>query len=92
MKRLAVANVVKNEPQKELSASLSKDNSGNINKEQEQLEQFLLARYDFRFNVLTEQTEYRKKGENTIYKVISQRTLNSLCLEARTRHINCWDK
>ena len=25
-------------------------------------------------------------------KVISQRTLNSLCLEARARHINCWDK
>jgi len=24
--------------------------------------------------------------------VISQRILNSLCLEARTRHINCWDK
>ena len=92
MKRLAVANVVKNEPQKELSASLSTDNSKNINKEQEQLEQFLLARYDFRFNVLTEQTEYRKKGENTIYKVISQRILNSLCMEARTRHINCWDK
>ena len=28
----------------------------------------------------------------TIYKVISKRTLKSLCLEARARHINCWDK
>ena len=27
------------------------------------LEAYLFARYDFRFNVLTEQTEYRQKGE-----------------------------
>ena len=53
----------------------------------------MLNRYHFRFNVLTEQTEYSKKGNGIpIYKVISQRTLNSLCLEARARHINCWDK
>ena len=30
----------------------------------ERLEAYLLAHYDFRFNVLTEQTEYRRKGEN----------------------------
>ena len=29
----------------------------------EDLEAYLFARYDFRFNVLTEQTEYRPKGE-----------------------------
>ncbi len=34
----------------------------------------------------------KKTLPHTIYKVISQRTLNSLCLEARARHINCWDK
>ena len=60
---------------------------------QQKLEQYLLSRYHFRFNLLTEQTECCKKDADTpIYKVISQRTLNSLCLEARARHINCWDK
>ena len=34
----------------------------------------------------------KKNADTPIYKVISQRTLNSLCLEARARHINCWDK
>lgn len=34
----------------------------------------------------------QKDDDTPIYKVISQRTLNSLCLEARARHINCWDK
>lgn len=34
----------------------------------------------------------QKDADTPIYKVISQRTLNSLCLEARARHINCWDK
>ena len=60
---------------------------------QQKLEQYLLSCYHFRFNLLTEQTECCKKDADTpIYKVISQRTLNSLCLEARARHINCWDK
>ena len=29
----------------------------------DKLEVYLFASYDFRFNVLTEQTEYRRKGE-----------------------------
>lgn len=96
MKRLAVSNVVKdalNEEEKEVSPSLPADRCPDRDKTQEKLEHFLLDRYDFRFNVLTEQTECRRKRENTIiYKVINQRTLNSLYLEARAHHISCWDK
>ena len=55
------------------------------------LETYLFARYDFRFNVLTEQTEYRLKGEGT-YAQVDQRVLNTLCIDARSRGINCWDK
>ena len=33
------------------------------------LEAYLFARYDFRFNVLTEQTEYRRKGEGVFMQV-----------------------
>ena len=55
------------------------------------LEACLFDRYDFRFNVLTEQTEYAPKGIST-YELVDQRVLNTLCLVARKNGINCWDK
>ena len=55
------------------------------------LESLLFARYDFRFNVLTEQTEYAMKGSST-YELVDQRVLNTLCLVARKQGLNCWDK
>ena len=55
------------------------------------LEACLFDRYDFRFNVLTEQTEYAPKG-TSIYELVDQRVLNTLCLVARKNGINCWDK
>ncbi len=55
------------------------------------LEVYLFARYDFRFNVLTEQTEYRPKGSEG-YAHVDQRVLNTFCMEARKKGINCWDK
>ena len=57
----------------------------------ERLETYLSAQYDFRFNLLTEQTEYRTKGEKD-FKLVDQRTLNTLCIDARGQGINCWDK
>jgi len=55
------------------------------------LETYLFARYDFRFNVLTEQAEYRRKGEGNFMQA-DQRVMNTLCIDARSRGINCWDK
>ena len=55
------------------------------------LEACLFARYDFRFNVLTEHTEYAPKGSPD-YELVDQRVLNTLCLVARRNGINCWDK
>ena len=57
----------------------------------EDLETYLFAGYDFRFNVLTEQTEYRKKGES-VFHLVDQRVLNTLCMKTRKKRINCWDK
>ena len=57
----------------------------------EKLEKYLFKEYDFRFNVLTEQTEYRKKGEG-VFHMVDQRVLNTLCMKARKQGINCWDK
>lgn len=45
----------------------------------------------FRFNVLTEQAEYNPKGKAT-FKLVDQRTLNTLCIETRGQGINCCDK
>ena len=55
------------------------------------LEACLFSRYDFRFNVLTEHTEYAPKGSSD-YELVDQRVLNTLCLVARRNGINCWDK
>ena len=55
------------------------------------LEAFLFTRYDFRFNLLTEQTEYAVKGQAG-YHLADQRALNTFCMEARREGINCWDK
>ena len=55
------------------------------------LEDCLFGRYDFRFNLLTEQTEYTPKG-SSVYQLVDQRALNTFCLEARAQGINCWDK
>ena len=57
----------------------------------ERLEAHLFDRYDFRFNVLTEQAEYAPKGKGH-YQLADQRTLNTFCIEARAAGINCWDK
>ena len=55
------------------------------------LEAYLFTHYDFRFNLLTEQTEYSPKGSAS-FKLMDQRALNTLCIEARSQGINCWDK
>ena len=55
------------------------------------LETCLFAHYNFRFNVLTEHTEYAPKGSSN-YELVNQRILNTFCLVARRNGINCWDK
>lgn len=57
----------------------------------QRLERFLFGHYDFRFNLLTEQTEYCPKGE-MLFAQVDQRMLNTFCMEARNSGINCWDK
>ena len=72
------------------SSSVKKENSEPSTVLQ-RLEKFLMSKYDFRFNVLTEQTEYRRKGEGA-FRQVEQRALNTLCIYARSQGVNCWDK
>ena len=57
----------------------------------EDLETYLFSNYNFRFNVLTDQTEYSLKNEE-VFHLVDQRALNTFCMEARKKGINCWDK
>ena len=71
-----------------------KEQAADNREVQDRLENYLWKHYEFRFNVLTEQPEYCAKGQgtDTPYKMVTQRTLNTLCLEAHRHRINCWDK
>ena len=59
----------------------------------QQVIDFLKTRYDFRYNLLTEETEFRPSGQqNVSFCRIDRRELNTFCLEAHKEGINCWDK
>ncbi len=56
------------------------------------VEDFLLHHYEFRFNRLTEVTEFREKNKKKEFQIIQQRELNRLCIDARKSGIDCWDR
>lgn len=59
----------------------------------QQVIDFLKIRYDFRYNLLTEETQFRLSGQRDIsFCRIDKRELNTFCLEAHKEGINCWDK
>ena len=55
---------------------------------------FLAERYEFRFNMLTEATEFRSKSDkgNGTFRPATERDLNAICLEAHRHGIGCWDR
>ena len=54
---------------------------------------FLFLKYDFRYNVLTEQVEYCVKSSGDArYRLLNHRMLNTMVIEARGQGLNCWDK
>ena len=59
----------------------------------EQVNRFLQTSYLFRYNLLTDETEYRPaNAADKTFVTIGKRELNTLCLEAHAREILCWDK
>ena len=59
----------------------------------EGVEAFLKSRYDFRYNLLTEETEFRSLGRRDEgFTVVNQRVLNTLCMEAHETGLTCWDR
>ncbi len=59
----------------------------------EALQDYLLTQYDFRYNLLTEETEFRSNGSShPVFAPIGQREMNTLCMDARATGIKCWDR
>lgn len=59
----------------------------------EEVEQHLRDTYEFRFNQMTDSTEYRQRNNtNPIFHPVGTRELNTLCLEAHKQGVNCWDR
>ena len=77
---------------KGVSSSKEKDSS-KVKSLTESVDTFLKSRYDFRYNVLTEETEYRllERMEEG-FAPVNQRVLNTFCLEAHESGISCWDR
>lgn len=61
---------------------------------------YLCAHYLFRYNLLTEQTEYAKREEentvddtrHSLYLPMDERAVNGICLSAMQNGIACWDR
>lgn len=57
------------------------------------VERFLTDTYDFRYNLLTEETEYRPVGAvGKPFAPVGKRELNTFCLQAHAQGVPCWDK
>ena len=55
------------------------------------LRDFLMKRFDFRFNVLTEMPEFKRKHEQN-YRMVDKRSMNSLCIETMMTDLKCCDR
>ena len=75
---------------KPASAALTKPTPVSLT---EHVNAFLQSTYDFRYNLLTEETEYRPAGKvGEGFSPVGKRELNTLCFEAHAQGIACWDK
>ena len=69
---------------------------GGLNKEQKatfRLEEFLKRRYEFRFNTVLDEVEYRQRDSVHFYfKPLEKRTRNSIALYALKEGLQVWDR
>ena len=85
------ANVLRTAEAKAVQSETPSPKAANL---ESALGDFLAERYEFRFNVLTEATEFcclSDKGNGT-FRPATERDLNAICLEAHRHGIDCWDR
>ena len=56
----------------------------------EELQNVLNANFDFRYNILSDMPECRRKNTTT-YRMIDKRMMNTLCMEAMMQGVDCKD-
>lgn len=57
------------------------------------LQKFLLENYEFRYNQLTDETEFRRHDSlRAVFTPVNPRALNGICIDAQEQGINCWDR
>ena len=56
----------------------------------EELQNFLYANFDFRYNILSDMPECRRKNTTT-YRMIDKRMMNTLSMEAMMQGVDCKD-
>lgn len=55
--------------------------------------EFLSSHYEFRYNIISEQTEFRPINvTDAVFHPVTQRELNSICIDMQRNGIVCWDK
>ena len=65
----------------------------HIRRTDRMLADFVRERYDLRFNVLDGSTELKRKEEpEAAFRTVSERESNTVCLEAHSAGIPCWDR
>ena len=58
-----------------------------------QIKDYLFNRYEFRYNLLTEQVEYRNQGDKSgDFEMISRRKQNTMVINVLNQGLYCWDK
>ena len=55
-----------------------------------EVEQLLRAKYDLRYNLLTEQSEYRAKGSDAAYEAVTQRVYKTWMADLQADGHNVW--
>lgn len=95
--------IANNKPLKERRATKAEESPSKTPNLIRRVADYLTSRYYFRFNVLTEQTEYAERAASTeqpedaghltyIYQKVDKRTLNTLALDALEAGVECWDR
>lgn len=93
MEEISMSSVSCSEESKERKERKEKDSFSKTKTLTESVDLFLKSHYDFRYNVLTEETEFRlleRMSEG--FQPVNQRVLNTICLEAHEAGIACWDR
>ena len=84
---------MKNAEKKKLNSPKTACPAKKMDEVTDSIHAFLSSHFELRYNVLTEQTEYRPIGGRLDdFQPMDQRQVNTLCIEIRREGINCWDR